>query len=155
MVKKFEVPRRKNHGGFEEKKYCSNCFQDHQPTKTLICQRCGKEFTVDRYKTTGIFKYHKYCYDCASKEDVVTCKKCGKQFKATNTIQGKRKNQIFYPDCRRENWLDKAVRTCQEKYGVDYPCQRSECIESSGITISKLNKYFYNVLGNHFNNWEI
>ena len=144
--KKFEVPRRKNHGGFEEKKYCSNCFQDHQPTKTLICQRCGKEFTVDRYKTTGIFKYRKYCYDCASKEDVVTCKKCGKQFKATNTIQGKRKNQIFCPDCRRENWLDKAVRTCQEKYGVDYPCQRSECIESSGITISKLNKYFYNVL---------
>lgn len=59
----------------------------------------------------------------------------------------KEKEKIrFFVQIAEENWLEKAVKTCQEKYGVDYPCQRSECIESSGVTISKLNKYFYNVL---------
>lgn len=144
--KPFELERRKNKGGFVDRLFCDDCLIDNKPTKTLVCQECGKDFTVDRYKTTNGFKYRKYCDDCLKeKKKLLTCKRCGKDFESSLSKDGK-EHKNYCPICRREIWIEKAIKTCQEKYGVDFPCQRPECYEHNGIKISKINIYFHDML---------
>lgn len=85
-----------------------------------ICKTCGKEFITNRHTTL-------YCKECS--ENRFKCKICGKRTKTANSTCSNK--------CRQE--LMK--RTCNEKYGCDYPAQNKEI--NSKTMKTKLDKYGY------------
>lgn len=143
--KPFEVQRRQDKGGFIDRQCCDDCLADNKETKELICKSCGCTFLVSRYENTNRFQYSDYCNNCLEEKETTVCKSCGKQFKAYRSKQG-RKIDIYCSNCRKQSWKTKASKTCQEKYGVTYPCQRQECINANDNIISKVNKHFYDEL---------
>lgn len=62
-------------------------------TKTLVCQKCGKEFNVGRNPNNPKqFLRRKYCPDCSTSNQqfkIVKCKHCGKEFKIGRTADGR------------------------------------------------------------------
>ena len=175
--KEFQIPKLKN-GNYSHKKYCSDACannvlvnkdkQEYQPMKK--CEFCGKMFDLPKYKKSGNFNYDiKYCSE-ACKQNALekwkqeyqknkkrVCVVCGKEFEVPRITDGHFSETIFCSDnCRylgRSKSQNRAnyqrTKTCQEKYGVDYPCLLNQCRTANTNIISNPNKLFYEFLKNY------
>ena len=128
---------------FLTRSYCDDCLK---PIKTieLICQKCGKKYKVNR-TDSGYFSYsRKYCNDCLKPEVInKTCTVCGKIFEVTKTKSWKK---TCSQECANKLIAISTKTTCQDKYGVDYPCLLPQVINSNPSIISKINLKFADYL---------
>lgn len=95
--KQIKINRKPDGKHWDYQNYtCSVCKNKQKQqilneTKTLICQKCNKEFQVSRSKISGNFLLRKYCFDCdlANKPyRLAKCATCGKEFKQYRTSCG-------------------------------------------------------------------
>lgn len=157
---KYFVTRTPDGRHFKHKRVCDNCSKP-QTEKECTCERCGKKFIVTKYDNTNSFKKIKYCSnECrlSIPEKYSICECCGKEFKLQRTSDGHFIPKQYCSDkCRleiqryklelcKEERLNKIKKTCQEKYGVDYPCQTENYINSNPNIISETNLKFAELL---------
>lgn len=145
---------------FKHKRVCDECSKP-ATEKVVYCERCGKPFTVTKYPGTDSFKKIRFCSDecrlsVSTKTNICEC--CGKEFELLRSEDG---HFIFRQYCSKEcrlkvqreklkakqkETIEKMKRTCQEKYGVDYPCQTENCMKSNPMIVSKYNEKFSKLL---------
>lgn len=148
--KQFDVSRSKISGDFLLRKYCFDCDDTNKPYRIAKCVTCGKEFK--QYRTAcGGFSETKYCsHDCSLiQRKTKTCLICGKEFELERSnITGNFKDNGKYcsDECAKIGWRRLTKETCQRKYGVDLPCQSSECVKSNPTNKSKISDKFYDLL---------
>lgn len=148
--KAFEVGKYPGTNSFIKRKLCDECLNYKEKYKTLICQKCGKAFNVDRYDD-GHFKVQKYCMECSKPETkLVQCDYCGKWFsvgRVRNPQHGFSLSKYCSDDCALAGFKIKTKQTCQEKYGVDYPCLTKNALQANtGNIISETNIQFARLL---------
>lgn len=149
--KEFQTIRSKISGDFLLRKYCSECDYSGKEFKLAKCVTCGKEFK--QYRTpSGGFSESKYCsYSCGLlQEKTKICEVCGKEFKLKRSeTTGYFLDNVKYcsDECAQRGWEHKTKQTCQEKYGVDYPCLTEQYLNSVGTRMhSKVNENFGKLL---------
>lgn len=154
--KEFQVERSKISGDFLLRKYCLNCDNANKPYRLAKCVTCGKEFK--QYRTPcGDFSQTKYCsHQCSLiQKKTKICIICGKEFELERSkVTGNFKDNGKYcsDECARIGWFNLTKKTCQERYGVDLPCQSPKCIEANPTNKSKISDEFYKLLiSNGFN----
>lgn len=144
--KEFQVKRSKTNGLFLYCKYCPDCNIIGKEYKLAHCVTCGKEFKQYRSPYGG-FSESKYCsYECSLvQRKTKICAVCGKEFELERSkITGSFKDNGKYcsDECAKIGWEQLTKKTCQEKYGVDYPCQSEKCVESNPTIHSNTNIKF-------------
>lgn len=101
--------------------------------KTLICQKCGKEFQVGR-GNTGKWLRRKYCSNCSDyqkSEKTVQCRFCGRDYTVYRTADNRHwiYNDFKCPDCLVKHKLAIKEQTktliCQ-KCGEEFQVERSK-----------------------------
>lgn len=157
--KTYIVTRTPDGRHFRHKRVCDECSKP-ATEKIIYCECCNKPFVVEKYPGTNSFRKIRFCStECSNvvKEKKAICQCCGKEF------QLERKDNHFIPkqycsrECRlkvqreklkakQEETLNKMIETCRRKYGVDYPCQTKQCMESNPYIISNINIDFANKL---------
>lgn len=148
--KKFTVTRSKNTGALLLRKTCFECDNSNKDYKIAYCATCGKEFKQYRVPYGG-FSESKYCsYECGlTQEKTKKCKICGKEFKLKrSTTTGSFLDNVKYcsDECAQKGWEIETKKTCQKKYGVDYPCFTKQCIDANFMKHSKINEKFGKLL---------
>lgn len=158
--KTFIVTKYDNTNSFKKIRFCSDfCastqteFKDGKvqlKQRYSNCKYCGKaiklQFTDDFYWIPRIV-----CDDCLKpkiKSEFIeqTCSICGKTFKAELQPCGNYSSTQYCSDeCALKGFREKCIKTCQEKYGVDYPCQTEKALERGNV-ISNTNKQFAQLL---------
>lgn len=142
---------------FKHKRVCDECSKP-ATEKTICCERCGKSFTVIKYPGTDSFKKIRFCSDecrrIVIEPKTSFCECCGKELTLPQNKEG---YFVFRQYCSKEcrlkkqreklkskqaETIEKMKKTCQEKYGVDYPCQTEKCMKSNPMIVSKLNEKF-------------
>lgn len=169
--KEFVVGRGSD-GNFLYRQYCDECLKPLQE-KTSICGKCGKEFKLEKRKDGKGFLERKYCDTCSIRPEteIHICKYCGKSFEVKQYENSTKYVQQYYCSdyCRTkgyeqnkqktnlkrygkphyvqtEKFLTKLKQTCQEKYGVDYPCLTENALKSNPVINSKINQAFGKLL---------
>lgn len=160
--KKFEVGKYPGTDSFIKRKYCSDfCasskteFKDGKvqwKIETVKCKHCGKDIILEHNEKGTIIK-RTVCDDCLKpkKKDPFVIRKClicNKKFKAYLEPCGNYSSSQYCSDkCAIEGFKLKTKQTCQEKYGVDYPCLTEKALENNaGNIISETNKRFAKLL---------
>lgn len=157
--KLFIVPKYKGTNSFKKIKYCSpDCasslteFKDGKLQyikKYQICKHCGKQFELNIIN--GRYAKRTVCDDCLKPREKAEfiekiCSICGKTFKAELTPCGSYSSTQYCSDeCASIGFKTKCKETCQEKYGVDYPCQTEQALKAGNV-ISEINKRFAKLL---------
>lgn len=163
---------------FRHKRVCDECSKS-QTEKECICEKCGKKFTVTKYNGTDSFKKIRFCSNfCASTQTELKdgkvqlikkytkCECCGKEFElkfnysyhwipakyCSTACRLKVQRQKLKE--KQEETLQKTKETCQEKYGVDYPCLTEKCINANPNIISNINIKFAELLSDSDINFE-
>ncbi len=144
--KEFKVYRSKDskQNQFLNRKLCDDCSK---PVDFIIkqCEKCGKEFKVYRSEAGYISYNRRYCDDCL-KPEIITkiCIICGKEFETLKSESWRK--TCSNPKCIAEAHNNSIRQTCQEKYGVDYPCLLPQVANSNKLMHSKINQTFGNLL---------
>ena len=135
--KTFALKLRKDNKGFLERSYCDDCLTKPK-TETHICKYCGKEFEVEKYPNSHKYVQQYYCSDFCRKMGFIKnrSKTCLDKYGKTHYAQ-------------TEEFLEKYKKTCQEKYGVDYPCLLPQCKNANPVINSKINQKFASILDKH------
>lgn len=121
--------------------------------KYSTCKYCGKPIKA---KLTDNFQYsmRTVCDDCLKPKEKPEhikriCSICGKEFEVGLTPCGNYSSTQYCSDeCFLEGFKTKCIKTCREKYGVDYPCLTDNALEKGNI-ISNINKKFAKFLDEH------
>nr|CAI9751322.1 HNH endonuclease [uncultured phage]CAI9752183.1 HNH endonuclease [uncultured phage] len=148
--KEFAVPRSNVSGNFLLRKYCQDCDNANKPYRLATCVTCGKEFK--QYRTPcGGFSEVKYCsYECGLiQKKTKICSVCGKEFELTRSEKtGNFKDNGKYcsDECAKIGWLRLTKETCQQRYGVDLPCQSANCVNANPSIHSNINIRFGELL---------
>lgn len=148
--KSFKVKRSPINNNFLLRKYCFNCDNTNKSYRIAKCITCGKEFK--QYRTScGGFSDTKYCsYSCSLiQRKTKICAVCGKKFELERSdITGSFKDNGKYcsDECAKIGWRKLTKITCQEKYGVDLPCQTPNCMKANPNNNSKVSDRFYDLL---------
>lgn len=150
--KPFKVGRA-NWGGFSCRKYCDDCDTTNKSFRLAKCVTCGKEFKQKRLSWGG-FSESKYCsYECSLiQRKTKICAICGKEFELERSeITGSFKDNGKYcsDECAKIGWTNLTKKTCQEKYGVDYPCFSPLSSKKNPTKHSKINQKFKNYFKEH------
>lgn len=114
--------------------------------RTIICQKCGKEFQVGR-GSTGKWLRRKWCPDCSDyqkTEKLVQCKFCGKEFTVYRTADNRHwaYNNYKCPKCTldyQQEMKEKTKTLVCQKCGKEFQVKRSKI---SGNFL--LRKYCFN-----------
>lgn len=145
--KEFTVERDLKNNQFSTRSLCLECSK---PIDYIIktCKKCGKEFKIYRSQN-GYISYNKlYCEDCSKRETIEkTCEICGEKFLCY-------KSESWRKTCSKQSCIIKLseqnrIKTCQEKYGVDYACLLPQVIKSNKLMHSKINKKFGELLSSN------
>lgn len=113
--------------------------------KYSTCKYCGKIIELE-FKDHG-WRPRTVCDDCLKPKEKPkyierTCSICGKTFKAELQPCGNYSSSQYCSDeCASIGFNTKCKETCQEKYGVDYPCQTEQALQKGNV-ISEINKKF-------------
>lgn len=168
--KPFIVTKYPGTDSFKQQRYCSNfCastqteFRDGKvqwKKTTTKCKHCGKEIELER-NAEGKLKLRTVCDDCLkpkAKAPTTTriCSICGKEFTVSLEPCGNYSSTQYCSDeCASEGFRSKCKKTCQEKYGVDYPCLTDNAIEHNvGNVVSEINLRFAKQLEKQSINFE-
>lgn len=138
--KSFVIKRKNINDHWPYQVYCSlSCAETVEVDVT--CPVCNQTFKSGVTKDNKI--KHKYCSENCARTVTKTkiCKCCGKSFDCPSTIDG-RFSRMYCNVCRPVEKQTKTKHTCQEKYGVDYPCLTKQCIDSNIQAKSKINEEF-------------
>ena len=171
--KTYTVTRTSDGRHFKHQTICNECSKP-QTEKECTCEKCGKKFIVTKYNGTDSFKKIRFCSNfCASTQTefkdgkvqlikkYAKCECCGKEFElkfdnsyhwipakyCSNTCRLKVQRQKLKE--KQEETLQKVKETCQEKYGVDYPCLTEKCINANPNIISNINIKFAELLSDN------
>ena len=153
--KEYLRPRDEN-GKIRNIKFCSEeCRKNSELSKITRrnCLNCDKELPVI-YTDSGCISNKKFCNDICAHEyydktqlKEKTCLYCGKKFKPARLDNGKLSQSNYCSDnCWFKGTQSKFISTCQEKYGVNYPCLLDEAQKAQGEIISKINRQFCELL---------
>lgn len=148
--KPFTVQRSKTTNNFLLRKYCFDCDTAGKDYRIAHCVTCGKEFKQYRSPYGG-FSEKKYCsYECSLiQRKTKICSVCGKEFeleRSETTGNFKDNGKYCSKECAKIGWEQLTKKTCQEKYGVDYPCQSEKCVEANPTIHSNVNENFGKLL---------
>lgn len=158
--KAFTVTKYEDIDSFKKIRFCSPFCASTQTEfkngkvqlkqKYSTCKYCGEKIPL---KFTSDFHWmpRTVCDNCLepkTKPKYVerTCSVCGKTFKAELQPCGNYSSSQYCSDeCASVGFNTKCKETCQEKYGVDYPCQTEQALQKGNV-ISEINKRFANLL---------
>ena len=160
--KEFQVGKYPGTNSFKKKKFCSDfCasskteFRDGRvqlKIEKTNCKSCGKEIIL-KHNEKGTVIERTVCDDCLKpkkKEPFIIkkCSVCNKSFKSYLEPCGNYSDSQYCSDtCALEGFKRKTRKTCQERYGVDYPCLTEKALENNaGNIISETNLRFAKLL---------
>lgn len=159
--KKFEVEKYPGTNTFRKVKFCSPFCASTQTEfkngkvqliqKYTKCKYCGKSIKLKFNYSTNNWNVRTVCDNCLKPKDKpkfkeVICSVCNKKFNVELMPCGNYSNTQYCSDkCALEGFKIKCNKTCQDKYGVDYPCQTEQAQEKGNI-ISEVNKRFAKLL---------
>lgn len=160
--KPFTVTKYPGTDSFKKVRFCSDLCASTQTEfvngkvqwkKAMqTCKHCGKSFELKRTEK-GTIRKREVCDDCLkpktkAKTKEKVCSVCGKMFEVELTPCGNYSSTQYCSDeCANIGFKTKCKTTCQEKYGVDYPCLTDKAIKhNAGNVISEINKRFAKML---------
>ena len=108
---------------------CYEC-QQKASIKTVICEKCGKPFTVKKYPGTDSFRKVRFCSnECRLSVPVKysTCQECGKEFELQRTEDGHFIPHLYCSNECRLKGQKKKLELCNSKRIANMikTCQKS------------------------------